>query len=82
MISTRDKIVTFLSNSPNNAAIKRDILMRMSYREDFKQVYQDMLTDGTIEEYSYGTRNNPRMVCLSFKAIQMLPKKEDTPPNS
>ena len=73
MQSTRDKIVTFLTDSPNHAAAKRDLLMRTSYRKDFQQVYDMMVSDRTIEEYGFGTRSNPRMVTLTFQTVQALP---------
>jgi hypothetical protein len=71
-MTTKDKIIAYLSNSPDHAATRRDILMRLSYREDFQTVYQDLQDQKIIEEYGRGTKANPKLVCLSFRFLQGL----------
>ena len=64
MVSTEEKIVSFLSKFPDHATTKRNILMRIRYRHDFKQAYEQMLQRHVIEEFGAGVRTSPRMVWL------------------
>ena len=54
MITTKQKIVWLLTNTRDHALPKRDILMRVSRRRDFQEVYQQMIDLHIIEEWGQG----------------------------